>query len=431
MGGTGYKMIRTQALSLRSRLFGGGGSISGALGGIGSVHNVCHSLCVTVVSVLAIFGIGTSILPLMFLQTYQLYFWLAALVFTLASLYFYLKQRRKIARDKNLLLINSGLLIFGLPVDQVNFLSVLVDYMDFFRFIGISLTAAGVFLLIFAKRFQNIWYSPEELEKVSIPTSTSRVSTVQLPKLNVSSALFAIVIGGFLINQYFMYKMGIFDSMKASVGPTTTSAMQTPSKMKLTPYDIALAKERMDKNNDGICDTCGMPLQQCIDSGQIDCNMVNSPQAIGVLGTQHIHADWKIYINGKALDNAFFDPIAMDMSNPNKQTTSSFIHVDKDAPIPEKTGDLIHMHAKNVPLWVFFKSVGMNLTKDSLTLADGKVYKNENGNTLKFYLNGKKVDGLTDYVFQDLDKLLISFGPETDPDIQKQIESITNFAQAH
>lgn len=349
----------------------------------------------------------------MFLQTYQLYFWLAALVFTAATFYFYRQQKIKLVRDRNLLFINAGLLIFGLPFIWLS------DYIDFFRFVGIALVFGGIILFILGRRIKEV---RDYYDVATMPAFWA-------PKLTVQSVLFAIVLGGFILNQYFMYRMGIFNKANSSAISTTSSVVQTT--MKLTAFDVALAKERMDKNNDGICDTCGMSIQQCIDSGQMECNMGSNSQAIGVLGSQHIHADWKIYINGKALDSNFFGPLAMDMSNPNKPTTSSFIHVDMGAPAPERVGDVIHMHAKNVPLWVFFRSVGMNLTKDSLTLADGKILKNENGNSIKFYLNGQKVDELGGYSFQPLDKLLISYGPVGDPDVQKQISSITNFAKDH
>ena len=283
-------------MDFKNRLFGGGGTASGVLGGIGSIHNVCHSLCVSVVSALAIFGITTQILPLMFLMTYQLYFWLAALVFTALSFYFFLKQKQVIVRDRNLLFINGGLLLFGLPFSQ------LADYMDLFRFMGGSLAVLGVFLLF---------------------------------KLTLQSLLFIIVIGGFLVNQFLMYRMRVFDQ--------TAPAVRT----------------------------------------------------MGVLGSQHIHADFKVYVNGQALDFA----------KPEYYMKSSFMHVD-DNQNKEDAGGVLHMHATNVPLWLFFKSIGMNVSKGS-----------------KFYLNGKKVDNLDNYVFQDLDKILISDGPENDP--------VTNFAKNH
>lgn len=395
--GNSHKVIALKALPRRQagRLFEGGGIASGVFGAIGSVHNVCHSLCVTVVSIAALFGITMNILPLMFLQTYQLYFWWAALIFTAISFYLYLKQRHKRTLDRNLLLINFGLLTFGLPLSRW-----LADYMDFFRFFGGALALSGLFLLI--------------------------LSSVKLPKMSASSILFAIVIGGFLVNQYFMWQLT--KGSKVSVSSSPSNVMQKVSNMKLSPFDAVLAKERMDKNNDGICDTCGMSMDQCISSGQIDCNMGNLKDAIGVLGSQHIHSDFKVYVNGQPVD--FSDKDHMGRMR-NNLPVSSFMHVDSGSPAPEKTGDILHMHATKVPLWLFFKSIGMRLDKDSLTLEDGQVLKNENGNTLKFYLNGKKVDNLGNYVFQDLDKILISYGPDNDLDVERQLNSITNFAKDH
>ncbi|GEM_PF-2667546 len=281
----------TGGMDFKNRLFGGGGTASGVLGGIGSIHNVCHSLCVSVVSILAIFGITTQILPLMFLMTYQLYFWLAALVFTALSFYFFLKQKPPVTRDRNLLFINGGLLLFGLPFTQV------AEYMDLFRFMGGSLALLGVFLLF---------------------------------KLTVQSLLFIIVIGGFLVNQFLMYRMRVFD--------------QT---------------------------------------------------APGVLGSQHIHADLNIYVDG----------VRLILARPENFMKSAFMHLDTNAN-SDDANSVLHMHATNVPLWLFFKSIGMNVSKGS-----------------KLYLNGKKVESLDNYVFQPLDKILISDRPGNYP--------VTNFAKNH
>ncbi len=210
---------------------------------------------------------------------------------------------------------------------------------------------------------------------------------------------------------------------------TTQNVMgQRLTRMSLTSFDAALAKQFMDKDGDGRCDVCGMDVQICMDSGQIQCNM-DSKSTIGILGSQHIHADWKVYINGKALDENFFDAISMDMSNTQNGISSSFIHVDKGAPAPEKTGDLLHMHATGVPLWIFFKSVGMDFNKDCLTLSDGQKFCSGNGKTLKFYVNGKPNNEWENYVFNNLDKILISYGDETD--LSQQLGSITDFAKNH
>jgi len=203
---------------------------------------------------------------------------------------------------------------------------------------------------------------------------------------------------------------------------------QRLTRMSLSAFDVGLAKQFMDKDGDGKCDACGMHVEMCMDSGQIQCNM-DSKSTIGVLGSQHIHTDWKIYVNGKTLDNDFFEPLAMDMSKMDNSMTSSFIHLDKGALAPEKTADVIHMHATGVPLWIFFKSVGMDFNKDCLSLPDGQKFCNDGKETLKFYVNGKPNNEWTNYVFKDMDKILISYGNETD--ISQQLNSITDFAKNH
>ncbi len=417
--------IKEKIIVINSKALEGGGTTSSAFSVIGSLPNLCHSLCMSIVSFIALFGITMNILPLMFLQTYRFYFWIAAFLLTGASFYFFIQQKRKIVRDRNFILINTGLLIFGLPFSFV------ADYMDLFRFVGLSLVVIGLFLLFFGKKFKFVDQPVLENAQSVVSASPKNIEILPL-KFKLSSILFALVVGGFLVNQYMMYRLQIFKNTGAPIVSNTTSTMNKLSSMKLTPFDVALAKERMDKNNDGICDACGMPIQQCINSGQIDCNMGNNPNAIGLLGSQHIHADWKIYINEKQFDwTPFADLHAKQMAGDSSITnTSAFIHIHP-AKTPEKGGDVLHMHAKKVPLWLFFRSLGITLSQDSLTTADGRILKNENGNTLKFYLNGKKVDELGDYIFQDLDKLLISYGPANDPNIQKQIDSVANFAKNH
>ena len=199
------------------------------------------------------------------------------------------------------------------------------------------------------------------------------------------------------------------------------------SRMSLTGFDRELAIEFMDKNHDGRCDICGMPVEQCIDSGQLECNM--DPNAkIGVLGSQHIHADWKVYINGNVLE--FSDKSHMERMRTNLPV-SSFIHVDSGAPAPEKTGDVIHMHATGVPLWLFFKSIEMDFNKECITLENKEKFCNDDNKKLKFFVNGKEKDEFENYVFKDLDRILISYGDESEEEIKFQSASIKDFAKMH
>ena len=186
-----------------------------------------------------------------------------------------------------------------------------------------------------------------------------------------------------------------------------TTQMPAMSKMSLTNYDKELARKMMDKNNDGKCDACGMPVEMCIDSGELQCSM-DSKSQIGKLGSQHVHADWKVYVNGNVADFTGKDHMTGMKSG---YSVSSFIHVDSGAPAPEKTGDLLHMHATGIPLWIFFESIDVKLSEST-----------------KVYVNGElNSDGLN-YVFNDLDKILITDGKGN---LQQQLNSITNFAGVH
>lgn len=207
--------------------------------------------------------------------------------------------------------------------------------------------------------------------------------------------------------------------------------MHSISQMSLTSFDKQLAGKLMDKNNDGLCDACGMNVDACIDSGQLQCNM-DPKSTIGIVGSTHIHADWKIYINGKTLGEDFFVPFAeaheTAMKDINVKTTSSFIHIHEAEISGEKPGDVLHVHATGVPLWLFFESIGARLNKTCLALNE-ITYCNDKKNTLKFYVNGKLNDEYENYVLNDLDKILISYGNETD--LSEQLRSITDFAKEH
>lgn len=235
---------------------------------------------------------------------------------------------------------------------------------------------------------------------------------------------------GFLAFVVVILSVSIFSVSRLIFSNQADQANSMPklSRMGLTSYDKQLAIKFMDENHDGKCDVCGMDVELCMDSGQIQCNM-DSKSTIGVLDSQHVHADWKIYVNGKSLEDTVLESLAMDMSKMDNSITSSFIHLDKGTTVPEKTGDVLHMHATGVPLWLFFRSVGMDFNKDCLILLNGENFCNNGQNTLKFYVNSKPNSQWENYVFKDLDKIIISYGTESN--LTQQLNSVTNFAKNH
>lgn len=132
---------------------------------------------------------------------------------------------------------------------------------------------------------------------------------------------------------------------------------------------------------------------------------------MGQLGSTHIHADVKVYINGQSVD----------FSQHKYQLASSFIHFE------DGLGDVVHIHATGMTLGQLFKSLKGDLSNECIVL-DGQSNCNENGKKLKFYVNGKPNNQLDNYAFHDLDKILVSYGSENESEIQKQLDSITNLA---
>ncbi|MBI3036038.1 hypothetical protein HYY71_06995 [Candidatus Woesearchaeota archaeon] len=132
---------------------------------------------------------------------------------------------------------------------------------------------------------------------------------------------------------------------------------------------------------------------------------------IGQLGSAHLHADVKVYINGQSID----------FSQRKYQLASSFLHFE------EGIGDVIHTHATGLTIGHLLRSLGMDFNNNCIVF-EKKDYCNENGKRLKFYVNGQPNNEFDNKVIRNLDKYLISYGSETDSETQKQLSSVTNLA---
>jgi len=141
---------------------------------------------------------------------------------------------------------------------------------------------------------------------------------------------------------------------------------------------------------------------------------------IGALGSQHIHADFKIFINGNSINFA----------DDKHYMKSNIIHLDNQQNKEDASG-LIHMHATGVPFWYFLKSIGIDLGKECITPEYQQKFCNSTNKKLRFFINGKEHPDIGNYVFRDLDKILVSYGDENEEQIRNQISSITNFAILH
>ncbi len=123
-----------------------------------------------------------------------------------------------------------------------------------------------------------------------------------------------------------------------------------------------------------------------------------------VFGSAHEHAS----ISVKIFDDGF------DLTKQEFQLQSPFIHLENS------NGYVIHRHSKEVAIGYLFETLNLGLTHDCFVFRDGNEFCSNDDYTLKFYINEKRVDGLRDYLILEGDFILISYGAETQDEIERQ-----------
>jgi len=235
----------------------------------------------------------------------------------------------------------------------------------------------------------------------------------------VLTALFGFIIAGAALIVFFSFPSG--NTANSATGQGALASAHD-SEMPFTAFDKALASQLMDKDKDGKCDACGMAIKDCIASNMLQCDM--DPKAtMGLLGSAHAHAEFKVYVNGAPLDFSEYAELHEEAMQNKSAETSSFIHVHEEE-APHKAGEILHMHASGIPLWVFFESIGMEFSKDCLKINADEKFCNNESKTLKFYVNGKQNNSFENYAPKDDDKILISYGAESQEEIKGQLDSI-------
>lgn len=129
---------------------------------------------------------------------------------------------------------------------------------------------------------------------------------------------------------------------------------------------------------------------------------------IGSLGSTHEHADFMVYINGDALN----------FSKERYMVKDEHVHIEN------MIGHEIHKHATGITLGDFFRSLGFEFNENCFILDNRENYCNQEGKTLKFYVNGKQNYKYDKYEIKEGDKYLISYDNEGEEVIQKQLKEV-------
>jgi len=132
---------------------------------------------------------------------------------------------------------------------------------------------------------------------------------------------------------------------------------------------------------------------------------LDAPPSAGTLGDDHVHASILVRIFGDKFN----------FSLPAYQIKSSWIHFEG------QDGDTIHRHSTGMQLGYLFETLGIILNDECYIFPDGREFCTNEDYSLKFYINHKQVPSITNYVINEDDRILISYGNETPEQIEKQL----------
>ena len=125
--------------AIREKLSVAGSGFSGIASLLGS-YNVCHSVCMSAIAVLAVIGITVQGMPLAFLLPYATPLWLIALALTAFTAYNYFRKK---CVPWQALSFNTGILIAAIPFAELQQFQL--------YFIAIGLPIAVISAAIWAK----------------------------------------------------------------------------------------------------------------------------------------------------------------------------------------------------------------------------------------------------------------------------------------
>jgi len=123
---------------LKEKFIGASGSISGVASVLGS-WQVCHNICLGIIAFLSVIGITLVGMPLLFLTKIAVPLWTIAVIFLVITIALYINKK---CVSKNLIIINTGLIIAGVPFKPLQ------RFLPFFWSIGGIIVILGIYLFI-------------------------------------------------------------------------------------------------------------------------------------------------------------------------------------------------------------------------------------------------------------------------------------------
>jgi len=131
----------------------------------------------------------------------------------------------------------------------------------------------------------------------------------------------------------------------------------------------------------------------------------------------HDHADFALFVRGRGLD--FDDPEFLSTED-RELSRNVHLHAPRT--------NAVHIHREQAIWDEFFTSLGMELDDARLALSSGEKLCIGSDETLRFFVNGARIDSLRFQNLTDLDRALISFGADDDASTRQQLDAVTDEA---
>jgi hypothetical protein len=165
------------------------------------------------------------------------------------------------------------------------------------------------------------------------------------------------------------------------------------------------------------------------DSRASSSTNLDAQDALGALRRPtHQHADFSLLIRGTQFD--FSQPQFISHDEADAE--------DEIADMHEPRFTVVHVHRELTTWDEFLSSLkfqlsdpsypGVDTSRTCMTLPIGEKLCSDATNTWKFYVNGVKVDGVANIDIHDLDRVLMSYGPETEQEVLAQVAQVTDQA---
>jgi len=135
-----------------------------------------------------------------------------------------------------------------------------------------------------------------------------------------------------------------------------------------------------------------------------------APPGAGLLNDEHAHTSILVRIFGDKFD----------FTSPAFQIKSSWIHFEG------QDGDTIHRHSTGVTLGYLFGTLSLTVDDECFVFPDGRQFCNNEDYSIKFFINHEQVPSIHDYIGNENDRVLISYGNESPEEIEKQLLELDN-----